>query len=513
MNASSQQASTQNKPEFGKFQSIFWPVHKFELKKFIPMSILMFCILFVQAMLRSLKDVLIIKCAVCGETELISQLKLCFVMPAAFLIVMLYSFLINEFGFKKTFYTITLGLTAFYAIFLFFLLPNSNVIHANEEQIASMRATLPGAFYYIIPCITNWSYTLFYVFAELWSTVMLQSLFWQFANYITMENEVKRFYLLYPVLGYVGTLASGASLKVMSRASNDQFLTNVQTLVGICVALGILACIMFWYINNIVLKDPRLFDKSKVKPRKKKEKMGLTDGIRLLIKSKYLLLIALISIAYGICVNFSEVIWKEQMSLCFTNSGSYASMQANLDMTLAILNIIISIVGTNLLRKFKWKTVALITPIALITLSSIFFSLVVYGKFISPTLLGINVAYFSVWFGLIQDALSKCCKYTFFDVTKNMAYIPLDYETKTKGQAAVEVVGSRIGKASSSAVQVLLVNFISVGSKLMSHLFTIIPILGFTFIGWILSVTKLNKKYEEKLEDFHAKQNAGSSIA
>ena len=46
--------------EFGKWRSMLWPVHTFELKKLIPMLLLMFFINFNYTILRDTKDALII---------------------------------------------------------------------------------------------------------------------------------------------------------------------------------------------------------------------------------------------------------------------------------------------------------------------------------------------------------------------------------------------------------------------------------------------------------------------
>ena len=70
-----------------------------------------------------------------------------------------------------------------------------------------------------------------------------------------------------------------------------------------------------------------------------------------------------------------------------------------------------------------------------------------------------NFVVLAVWFGMVQDALSKSVKYCLFDATKNMAYVPLDEETRTKGQAAVEVIGGRAGKAGASLIQTLFIQF------------------------------------------------------
>ncbi len=492
----STQSSTQQ-PEFGKLRSLLWPIHGYEMKKFLPMSFLMFFILFVYTMVRDLKDVLVQDYAIGGGTEVIPQLKFFFVLPAAFLLTMLYSKIIGKYGLTKTFYIMVSMFMSFYIIFVAFLFPNRDVIHPGMETINSMRASFPAALYWTVPCITNWSFSLFYILSELWGTMAISSLFWQFANKVTMKHEIKRFFGLYAIVGNIGVILSGGLLKTLSSMGGTSYI-NISIIV--CIIFGFASMGLYYYINAVVLKDPKLYDASLIKEKKKKEKVGAMDGIKILFKSPYLLLIAAIVLAYGAGIAFFELAWKKYMSMAFTKS-ELGGMYANLSMVTGVLTIIASLLGQNILRRAKWRTSAIITPLILASLGGIFFLLVLYGKFVSPTIFGVNVVFLAVWFGLIQDALSKSVKYCLFDSTKNMAYVPLDDETKTKGQAAVEVIGGRLGKAGSSAVGIVLTSLIKAGSAVTDHIVTIFVFFAAIVAGWIGSVFGLSTKYEAKVKE------------
>ena len=87
-----------------------------------------------------------------------------------------------------------------------------------------------------------------------------------------------------------------------------------------------------------------------------------------------------------------------------------------------------------------------------------------------------------------------------------MAYLPLDEDTRTKGQAAVEVIGGRAGKAGASAVGMFLTSVVSAGSVLTDHLATIAVLFTTTVVVWIGSVFNLSKKYEAKVAENSIKE-------
>jgi len=86
-----------------------------------------------------------------------------------------------------------------------------------------------------------------------------------------------------------------------------------------------------------------------------------------------------------------------------------------------------------------------------------------------------------------------------------MAYIPLDDELKTKGKAAVDVIGGRAGKAGGAFVQnMLLIAFATKDVVSIAPLtFGVFAIVG---VAWLYAVKVLSVKVNAAA----AKQHMGS---
>jgi AAA family ATP:ADP antiporter len=207
-----------------------------------------------------------------------------------------------------------------------------------------------------------------------------------------------------------------------------------------------------------VLTDKRFFDPEEAGvPKKKKEKPSLMESLKLIIRSPELGFIALLIMAYGITINLIEVQWKNQLGLFFGgDKGGYNAFMGNFSTLTGIFTIVFGlVVGSNILRRVSWFTAAIITPL-LITLGGVIFFAFIFAKdwvdFILQAMATSPVAAAS-FLGAGIIIISKGVKYILFDSTKEMAYIPLDDELKTKGKAAVDVIGGRAGKAGGAFVQ------------------------------------------------------------
>ena len=71
--------------------------------------------------------------------------------------------------------------------------------------------------------------------------------------------------------------------------------------------------------------------------------------------------------------------------------------------------------------------------------------------------LPISPLFLAVYIGAAQNIFSKSAKYALFDPCKEMAYIPLDSDTRLRGKAAIDVVAARGGKSGGALIQQFLI--------------------------------------------------------
>lgn len=85
-------------------------------------------------------------------------------------------------------------------------------------------------------------------------------------------------------------------------------------------------------------------------------------------------------------------------------------------------------------NKYGWGVAAKITPTVLLLTGIGFFSLILFGDPLGPGLMkfGITPLLAAVYVGAMQNIFSKSAKYSLFDPCKEMAYIPLDEDTKVR---------------------------------------------------------------------------------
>lgn len=484
-----------------ELRRIIYPIEWFENKKFLPMAAMMFCILFNYSSLRSIKDGFVVTSI---GPEAISFLKTYVVLPSAILAMVIYAELCNLMSQQKVFYTVTFFFIGYIALFAFVLYPNPTLVHPDPETIERLSEQLPN-FKWFIRIIGQWSYASFYTIAELWGSMMLSLLFWQFANQITKTEEAKRFYSMFGLLGNLSLPLTGAVLGYF-LSEEVKIVTDELKFIPLFVITifsGILTAFFYWWVNSNVLTDPRFYDPTAIKAKKTKVRLSLGESFKMIFTSKYLGLIATLILAYGISMNLIEGIWKAKIKELYPTKEQYTMFMAAFQGYQGWAAIAFMIIGSNILRRVSWGVAAMFTPLMILITGLAFFAFIFFDSTIAMYMTGIIASgplALAVLIGTIQNVLSKATKYSLFDSTKEMAYIPLDDEMKSKGKAAVDVVGGRLGKSGGGVIQstffILLPAFsFTEATPYFAVIFFIIVIL------WIFAIRALNKEYNKKLDE------------
>jgi AAA family ATP:ADP antiporter len=491
-------------PSFSRLRTILWPVQNNELKKFLPMGLMMFLILANYTLLRNTKDTLVVTAPGSGA-ELISFIKV-FDIPMSVLFFFVYAKLSNVLSRPALFYSCLVPFLLFFIAFASFIYPNKDLLHPDAVTIATLIVEHPH-FKWIIMLYGIWSYVLFYIVAEFWGSIVISLLFWQFANEITRTEEAKRFYVLFPLLGNIALLVAGTFGEWLSTVSRnvepgvDPLGTMITYTLTAIVISGLGTIALYAWMNKYVLTNPLYYDKARINPKKSKPTLSLTESLSYLLSSRYLGFIAILLLSYGIVSNFIDIMWKSQVLAYFSHPNDYFEFMSRFSFWNGATTLVLVFLTKGIIRRFGWFIGAIITPFVLLTSSLLFFSFILFqGRlegFVS--LFGVTSLYMAVVIGTVQNVFNKSAKYSFFDPTKEMAYIPLDKELKIKGKAAVDVIGARFGKSGGGFIQSILLTLTA------GNLLTIAPyllgILTVICIAWMGAVRGLSNLYTEKLKE------------
>ncbi|HRD55598.1 MAG TPA: Npt1/Npt2 family nucleotide transporter [Parachlamydiaceae bacterium] len=502
--------------EFSGLRKLLWPIHSTEIKKFLPMGIMMFCILFIYTVLRDTKDAILVNAPGAGA-ESLAFAKGIGVTASAVLFMVLYTKAANLFNKEGLFYVTALPFLVFFGLYPYCIYPFVDSIHMSLESINHYQNLYPSLTW-IIPLIGNWTYTLFYILSELWGSAVLSLLFWQFANSITPVKEARRFYGMFGFLGNFGLLLSGPAIIYISGYIHNMGLSRaestglmLQYLMAFVIVAGAILLGTFYWMNRNVLTDIRYYNPEAMgETKKKKAKLSMSESFKYILQSPYLGLIAMLVLAYGVSINLFEGVWKGQIKIAYPTEVEYNQVMGGLSTVTGGIAVVLMLIGSNLLRNLSWRTCAIITPAVLITGILIFFGVIYHNNSLLPDGLKLVEAMkqgiiskesivFVVTLGLFVNAFGKAVKYSLFDPTKEMAYIPLDPELKVKGKAAVDVIGGRGGKSAGSYIQMGLLTMFS-GSALYQLVPIIAPIAVGIVVLWVLSVFGLSTRFKKLTE-------------
>jgi len=497
--------SSLGKREFGRWQTYLWPVHYHELKKLIPMLVIFFLISLDYNIIRTLKDTLVVTAKGSGA-EVIPFIKVWAMFPTSILLTYFFTRLSNRFSRETVIYTMFSFFLLFFFVFTFILYPSRDVLHPNTSADA-LQVILPSGFKGLIAMYRNWTFTAFYVMSELWGNIVLFVLFWGFANQITRLSEAKRFYGLFGIGANLSGVAAGQVSVWLYRESLDPALPfgssgweqSLMMLMILVLTAGVVTLGLFYWMNTRILNNPLYYDPKDAKQEKAvKGKLSMRESFFYLIRSKYLMSLAFIVIAYNLVINLTEIVWKHEVRELYPSPGEYNLYMNHVTIFIGIFATISAfLISGNSIRKYGWTFTAMLTP-AILLITSIGF----FGCFLAKesfgdmmfSIAGTTPLALAVFFGSCQNVLSRAAKYSLFDSTKEMAFVPLSSESKLKGKAAIDGVAARLGKSGGSVIHqsllLTLSSFTASAPYVACFLLSII-------VMWMFAVRIMGKQFAE----------------
>ena len=463
------------------FQRFTRRFHQYPL--LLPHALMMFLCINNFDILRNLKESLLVTRL---GAEIIPFVKFWVVVPAALLFLLIYSYLANRLDRRSLFIVTLVPFLIWIPLFAFVIYPNLDLLSL-EYLAGLLEALLPDNLIFVAGLVQYWPLTLFFALAELWGTGVLCILFWTMVNDSYSNQSATD---AYPILSLIGNMASLFSGPLMvycvqrftgSEGGNWQSsLVLISLLFSLC---GLILLGIHEYCCRHQIKTAATGRLETTVTH-----LPFLQSIQYLIRSPYLGYIALIMLSYCVAINMVEVAWKSQLVEYYPDESGYSIVMGYMTFMLGLGCILCGLLNKKLLV-CSWYSAAISVPIIMVITAVPFFLFTLLDDY---SAMPFNLLLVAVLMGGISNVMSKSAKYTLFDSSKELAFVPLDSEQKYKGKAAIELVVSRLGKSGSAFFQqflILALGSLSGGIPWLAGAFILAVVL------WFFAVKQLSKHY------------------
>lgn len=495
-----------------------------------PMCSLFFFMAFINTIINNLSLSMVVT-ASGGGAFVIPYLNVYAVLPASVVFTVVYAFAAHHMSRDKLFniVIVSFGLTLF--LFGFLLYPNHQFLHLNglAERLTEI---LPRGLEGGIGMIRNWTFTLFYCISELWGDVGLSLLFWGFANDITKLDHAP---FLYPLFGIGANLAQTLGGLVLKYSASSSFAKTFKSLtLQMLISMGIVLILHQWIsseanknlenswkLKNTAKNAPNghmmmiSYREGQIKETRKvkKERKSFVESLKMLSECPQIRCLGIMTIAQGLATTLMELLWKYHLKIAYPTPEAFTSFLGEISTATGIVTCVLMLISPILFRRLRWGQVAKLTPRMMVYGGLVFFGAClvfhlapvrgwtsISELMMMPIILG----------GSALFIVARGAKFSLFKPAEEMVYLTLDEESRTKGKAAVDVVGAQIGKSGGSIVQQALL-MLSGGSLL-----SITPIMVGSYFYmlkiWIEAVSELDARrfISEQTQDLSQGSSASS---
>ena len=445
---------------FGHFE-------KEEFKKFLRMGLIFALIIGVYWTLRPLKDAIFI--------QLVDKLHLPFAKTASVIallpLVMFYTKLLEKNSREKmlmilpTFYGITV---LFFAILMVFAQAPKEVIAARSFGLLIGTKVLGY---------------LWYLFVESFGSLVV-ALFWAFAADTTEPASAKRGFPFVVALGQIGGIIFPYTIGGLPHR------LGLSTDTLSMVFLGVFTLLIIPLVRYFLRATPShlltAFHGKNEKKEESQQEPGFLEGLKLMLKHKYLLGIFAANFIYEVVVTIFDFNFKVAAGHLFTGVAlsHYLSLYAS---SVNIVSLACLLLGISNITRFL----------------GVGFALAAMPVIVGCALFGfLTLDSLSFLFALMVG--SKAINYALNGPALKQLYIPTTPDVRFKAQAWIETFGSRASKEAGSLFNMLLSPlqkaFGAVAGR--AHYLMFSGILGFPLLVlWLITAIFLGKTFRRAIDN------------
>jgi AAA family ATP:ADP antiporter len=468
--------------------------------KVLPLGAIFFGASFNLAILQSLKDSIMVTTA---GAETLPFLASFVVLPSSLGFFLMYGKMVETLPSKMIFYVSVVPLVAFYLLFTLVLYPNHAALHP-MWLVDAVSQWVPQGLMGLVKVVQYWTFSLFYCSAELWGSVVISVLFWSLANEVCTISEAKSVYPLMGIAANVALVLSGNFVKLVNtQIAVGNTYVSLCWLVGGIVTMSSFMALAKTVLDKFVIGDYCSLDPTTAAKPKRKNKGNMAESFAIIRESPKISNLAILVMSYGISHRLFEFAWKGSLRALYPTAQAYQTVLAEVAIATGWATITFMILGKFVFQYLGWGAAASATPVAMLASGGVFFLLSLLSGSMAASgnmMFGLEpttMAFMGVAAGAITQVFARSSKFSLFDPAKEMVYIEMSKEEKSKGKAAVDLIGSQIGKSGGAWVtQALLL----VTGSMTASLPIIAGVFSVVIFSWLNAVRNLGSMIRKEEE-------------
>ncbi len=436
-----------------------------EFKKFLRMGLIFALIIGIYWTLRPLKDSIFI--------QLVGTLQLPFAKTISVLallpLVMFYTKLLEKTSREK----MLLILPAFYGVCILAFSLCMLYVQASAEDLANRS--------HFFSLVTTGLGYFWYLFVESFGSLVI-ALFWAFAADTTEPAQAKRGFPLVVAIGQMGGIFAPYGIGGLPHRLG--FTTDALSM----LCLGVLTLMIIPLVLYFLRATPKSlltsFHGKNEASVERKQEPGFLEGLKLLLKNRYLLGIFAANFIYEVVVTIFDFNFKISASTQYSGVAlsHYLSLYGS---SVNIVSLLCLLLGISNITRFLGVGVALAAMPVIVGCALLGF-------------LSLN----SLTFLFILMVGSKAINYALNGPALKQLYIPTTPDVKFKAQAWIETFGSRSSKQAGSMFNMSLAPFQSAFGTLAgrSHYLMLSGIICFPLLAfWFVVALYLGRTFRKAI--------------